>query len=84
MRCPEGVDEKCFYQKHGAETAPTELRRVPIEERKKTAYYLVADDEAGLVALAQMSILEIHTWNCHYETLEQPDRVVFDLDPERA
>ena len=84
VRCPDGVAEKCFYQKHGAETAPKELRRVPIEERKKVAEYLVADDEAGLVALAQMSILEIHTWNCHYETLEQPDRVVFDLDPDEA
>ena len=80
VRCPEGVDKECFYQKH-SETAPPELRRVSIEERKKAAEYLVAEDAAGLVALAQMSILEIHTWNCRYRTLEQPDRVVIDLDP---
>jgi bifunctional non-homologous end joining protein LigD len=81
VRCPEGVDKECFYQKH-SETAPEELRRVPIEERKKVAEYLVVEDAKGLVALAQMSILEIHTWNCHSGTLEQPDRVVFDLDPD--
>jgi bifunctional non-homologous end joining protein LigD len=81
VRCPEGVTGECFYQKH-SETAPRELRRVRIEEKKKLADYLVAEDEAGLAALAQMSILEIHTWNCHYETLEEPDRVVFDLDPD--
>ena len=82
VRCPEGVAKKCFYQKHGAESAPAELRRVSIREKHKTGDYLVADDEAGLVALAQMSILEIHTWNSHAFTLEEPDRVVFDLDPD--
>ncbi len=81
VRCPEGVTAKCFYQKHGAQSAPAELRRVRIQEKSQVSDYLVADDEAGLVALAQMSILEIHTWNCHADTLEGPDRVVFDLDP---
>jgi bifunctional non-homologous end joining protein LigD len=82
VRCPEGVAEKCFYQKHGAASAPSELRRVSIREKDKTGDYLIADDAAGLVALAQMSILEIHTWNSHADTLEEPDRVVFDLDPD--
>jgi bifunctional non-homologous end joining protein LigD len=81
VRCPEGVGGECFYQKHGTRTAPRELRRVPIKEKKKVDDYLVVDDERGLVALAQMSILEIHTWNSKTDALEQPDRVVFDLDP---
>lgn len=81
VRCPEGVGHPCFYQKHGTDTAPRELRRVRIQEKKKAGDYLVVDDEAGLVALAQLSILEIHTWNCHDDTLEQPDRIVLDLDP---
>ncbi len=81
VRCPEGLAKKCFYQKHGAASAPTELRRVSIREKHKTGDYLVVEDEAGLVALAQMSILEIHTWNSHADTLEAPDRVIFDLDP---
>jgi bifunctional non-homologous end joining protein LigD len=81
VRCPEGVGHPCFYQKHAAPSAPGELRRVRIQEKKKEGDYLVVDDKAGLVALAQMSILEIHTWNSRFETLEEPDRVVFDLDP---
>jgi bifunctional non-homologous end joining protein LigD len=81
VRCPEGIAKKCFYQKHGTDSAPTELRRVSIREKHKTGDYLVVEDEAGLLALAQMSILEIHTWNSHADTLEAPDRVVFDLDP---
>jgi bifunctional non-homologous end joining protein LigD len=54
---------------------------VAIREKTKTADYLVVDDLAGLVSLVQMGILEIHTWNSHAARLEEPDRLVFDLDP---
>jgi bifunctional non-homologous end joining protein LigD len=46
--------------------------------------YLVVDDLPGLIGLAQMGILEVHTWNSTVDHLEQPDRVVFDLDPDAA
>lgn len=81
VRCPEGIAEPCFYQKHTGHWAPEALRRVRIQERRKVGEYLVVDDVAGLVGLVQMGILEIHTWNAVAEHLEQPDRLVFDLDP---
>jgi bifunctional non-homologous end joining protein LigD len=34
-----------------------------------------------VVGLAQMGVLEIHTWNSEYEEVERPNRLVFDLDP---
>jgi bifunctional non-homologous end joining protein LigD len=81
VRCPEGMAKPCFYQKHTGWWAPTVLRRVRIQEKRKVGEYLVVDDLPALIGLVQIGILEIHTWNSTTEALEQPDRVVFDLDP---
>ncbi len=81
VRCPEGVDKECFYQKHVGFGVPASIRRVKIREKKKVGEYLVVDDLPALIGLVQIGILEIHTWNSMVDRLEQPDRVVFDLDP---
>ena len=81
VRCPEGIAGDCFYAKHVALHVSRSLTQIPIRESKKTAQYLVVDSVPGLVALAQMGMLEIHTWNSTREHLENPDRFVLDLDP---
>jgi DNA ligase D-like protein (predicted polymerase) len=43
--------------------------------------YLVADSIEAVVSLAQMGMVEIHTWNCTADDLERPNRLVWDLDP---
>jgi len=80
LRCPTGLGS-CFYVKHAATADPGVLRRIPIREKGAMREYAVVDDLAGLMALVQMSILEIHTWNARADDLEHPDRVIIDLDP---
>ena len=81
VRCPEGLRAGCFFMKHSKVWAPEPLRRIRIQEKTKLGEYLVADDAAGAVALVQMGVLEIHTWNSDDTHLEQPNRLVIDLDP---
>ena len=81
VRCPSGLDGGCFYMKHAKVAVPPGTRRVSIQEKTKVGEYLIVDTVPGLVALAQMGILEIHTWNSRADNLEHPDRIVLDLDP---
>jgi bifunctional non-homologous end joining protein LigD len=81
VRCPEGTSGDCFFVKHPGPWAPKTLRRVAIQEKHKAADYLIVDTRDGLIALAQMGVLEIHTWNARASDLERPDRIVFDFDP---
>ena len=82
VRCPAGDRGACFYQKHAAPGVPKQVKRVRIRESGGgTASYLYVDDLPGVVALAQIGVLEIHPWATRVDRLERPDRLVLDLDP---
>jgi bifunctional non-homologous end joining protein LigD len=81
LRCPDGMGAACFFQKHVAAGTPAVLRRVSIAEKHAQKDYLVVDNAEGLRALAQISVLEIHPWGAQAPEIEQPDRLIFDLDP---
>jgi bifunctional non-homologous end joining protein LigD len=81
--CPTGVGEGCTYLRHTKVWGPKVIRRVKIQEKTKVGEYMVVDTLEALVSLAQMNVLEIHTWNSTVDRLEQPDRIIFDLDPGR-
>jgi bifunctional non-homologous end joining protein LigD len=82
VRCPEGAGGQCFYQKHAGRGLPAEVKRVQIRERGgATAVYPYVDDLPGLVALAQIGVLEIHPWGARVGRIDRPDRLVLDLDP---
>jgi bifunctional non-homologous end joining protein LigD len=82
VRCPQGHQKECFYQKHVGENLPDWVRRVPIKEGGSVGKYVVIDSLPGLIALVQMGVLEIHTWGSRVDRIEQPDRLTFDLDPD--
>jgi len=84
LHCPAGLAAPCNYLRHAKAWGPTALRRVRIREKTKIGEYLVADSIAAVVALAQMGIVEIHTWNSTTDDLEHPNRIVWDLDPGPA
>jgi bifunctional non-homologous end joining protein LigD len=84
VRCPDGLEKGCFYQKHPAAGSPKTLRQVMIREDRKTEPYVVVDDVKGLMSLAQIGALEVHAWGSRIDKLERPDRLIFDLDPDPA
>ncbi len=81
LRCPDGRQGECFFQKHPGESIPDPLRTIPIREKDTTAPYIVIDDIKGLISLVQLGVLEIHPWGSSETDLERPDILTFDLDP---
>src|SRR5688500_13367378 len=81
VHCPAGIAAPCIFLKHARAWGPSALRRVRIQEKTKVGEYLVADSIEAVVSLAQMGIVEIHTWNSTAEDIERPNRIVWDLDP---
>ncbi len=79
VRCPMGQETKCFYQRHAGSGVPEQLREVTIPGFDEP--YLYIADVAGLVAMVQMGVLEIHPWGVRVEAPDRADRIVFDLDP---
>ena len=62
---------------------PKAIKSVEIRESDgSTAEYLMVETAEGLVSTAQIGALELHVWGSRKRTLERPDRLVFDLDPD--
>ncbi|MFX4088741.1 DNA ligase D [Sphingobium yanoikuyae] len=85
VRCPQGRDKKCFFQKHDAGSFGNEVKHVAIREKDgHDEPYLFVDTPAGLLTCVQMGTIEFHGWGARIEDVEKADRLVFDLDPDEG
>jgi bifunctional non-homologous end joining protein LigD len=81
VRCPDGVAEPCFYQRHllmGA--SPGQLLTVKREKKGRGAY-IYTDTLEGVLSAVQNGAVEFHTWGATVPDIRYPDRVTMDLDP---
>jgi bifunctional non-homologous end joining protein LigD len=85
VRCPQGRAKQCFFQKHDSGTMGEHVKQVPIKESDgKLEDYLYVEDARGILACTQMGTIEFHGWGCRVDKLENPGRLVFDLDPDEG
>ncbi len=85
VRCPQGRGKACFFQKHDAGSFGDTVHHIDVREKDgSTQPYLYVDDADGLVACVQMGTIEFHGWGSRIDALEQPDRLVIDLDPDEG
>jgi bifunctional non-homologous end joining protein LigD len=78
VRCPEGAEGQCFFQKHARLGIPTEFLHLVQEKGEKI---IALDHLDGLIALVQGGVLEVHARGSAVDDRERADRLVFDLDP---
>src|SRR5271154_4959472 len=82
-RYPNGVDEEFFYEKNAPQYRPEWVKTVPIwsGRNRRTVHYILADDLATLVWLANLAAIELHPSLSLAKDITCPTMMVFDLDP---
>lgn len=80
-RYPDGINGNSFYQKECPSYAPDWIHRISIEHSEKIVNYIMCNDIASLVWLANQGCIEIHAWLSKLGNLDCPDIAVLDLDP---
>ena len=84
IRCPKGVRDTCFYKKHPGQNSKG-IVTIPITNSKEEIKdYFYIENVSGIISEAQMGTLEFHTWGSSVDNLENPDIMVFDLDPDEG
>ncbi len=80
IRFPDGIGNKTFYTKNMPSWTPewVDRSKLPWDEDNT---YLVANNTAHLIWLANLAALEIHTMNSALSKIQHPDKFVIDLDP---
>ncbi|MFB3306852.1 hypothetical protein Q7C20_26805, partial [Pseudomonas sp. AMR01] len=82
-RHPNGINEEGFYQKDTAGIFPHWLETIKVHSKSggKDIEYLMCQNEASLIYLANLGCIELNPWSSRKGNLENPDFTVIDIDP---
>lgn len=84
VRAPDGIDGERFFQKHSAALKLQGITQLDPSLDPGHPSLLAINSAEALVGAVQMGTVEFHTWNALADRIEQPDRIVFDIDPDPA
>ena len=82
-RNPNGINDKGFYHKDAGENAPSFVDVFPIkaESNNKIIDYIVCNNKATLLYVANLGCIEINPWNSTTKKIGNPTWMVIDIDP---
>ena len=88
-RYPNGINEEYFFQKNSPASYPSWLKFTEIEsdhrDPKKAPgliRYVLAENRAALLFLVQQGCIDQNPWQSRVGSLENPDFILIDLDPQ--
>ena len=81
-RFPGGIQYNPIQQKRVPDSFPAWIKRATVDlNRGGTITHAVIDNTAALVYLAQYNVVTVHVWLSCIQAPNQPDQLMFDLDP---
>jgi len=82
VRYPEGIKGEGFYQKDAPDYFPKWIKRIEVKKKDEgITHYVVCNNAATLVYLANQNCITPHLWLSKVDALDYPDRMIFDIDP---
>lgn len=85
-RTPDGIKSEGFFQKNVAGMVPKwiKTRKIKSESADKPVEWLLCQDRETLLFLANYGCIELNPWSSRVGSLNNPDYIIFDLDPKGA
>jgi len=82
-RYPNGIDHDFFFQKDAEDKVPEWVRLEPVfsDHNQDNIHYIICNDRATLLYLANLACIDQNPWMSRIGTLESPDFALIDLDP---
>lgn len=82
-RHPNGIEGEHFFQKDMGEKTPSWIKTKDVhsESNDKTIKYLLCQNKATLLYMANLGCIEINPWNARIQKIDKPDYIIIDLDP---
>ncbi|MGE0009827.1 MAG: non-homologous end-joining DNA ligase [Candidatus Babeliales bacterium] len=84
LRYVDGIQGEGFYHKDAPTYFPKWIKRCNVAKKEDgTTSYVLCNEPATLVYLAQQACLVPHLWLSKCDKLNSPDLLIFDLDPAK-
>ena len=85
-RTPNGIVGEGFFQKNVSGSVPKwiKTKKVKSESADAAIEWLLCQDKDTLLYLANMGCIEMNPWSSRVGSLDNPDYIIFDLDPNKA
>ena len=85
-RNPDGIKNEGFFQKDMAGKAPSwaKTRKIKSSSKGESVEYLICNDKETLMYMANLGCIEINPWSSRVGSINNPDYIIFDLDPNKA
>lgn len=80
-RFPDGIGESGFVQKKAADYYPGYISTLMVETDKGKQEQILCNGKKTLIYLANQGTVSFHTWLSRRDKPDQPDQVIYDLDP---
>lgn len=83
FRTPNGINQKGFFHKNAGDDAPAWVKSKKLfsESTNKDIDYLLCNNKATLLYLANLGCIEVNPWHSTIKSLDFPDYLMIDIDP---